>query len=278
MLADARRWLELTLGTSGAHARRRATLLNWLAYFCGLHDDLRSADRFAREALVVGERAAQVRTLAPFRGGTCSFQGEASQLVVQLLDPQPGERILDVCAAPGGKATAIAERVGATGHVVAIDLRPAGMRRIRAAAARLGVIVDALRADATAALPLEPVFDRVLVDAPCSGLGTLRRHPEVRWRRSPTDVPALAHLQLQILTRVAPLVRPGGTLVYAVCTRTHEETDGVIAEFRRTTPAFAAVDPAEYLPTAVVADGALRTMPFTHDLDGFFAVRLHRQP
>ena len=234
--------------------------------------------RFAPAALVVDGHAAHVRTLTSFRDGACSFQGEVSQLVVDLLDPQPGERVLDACAAPGGKATAIAERVGPTGQVVATDLRYGGARSIRIAAARLGVAIDPLVVNAAVAtLPLAPVFDRVLIDAPCSGLGTLRRHPEVRWRRTPADVATLAELQLTILQRVARLVKPSGTAVYAVCTRTHEETDGVIAAFLHATPEWRLVAPAPHLPAAVLHDRALRTMPFTHNLDGFFAVRLQRR-
>ena len=233
--------------------------------------------RFVRLALVVEAGAGRIRNTAAFRDGLCSFQGEASQLVVDLLDPQLGERVLDVCAAPGGKATAIAERIGSSGHVVASDLRPSGARRIRDAATRLGVRVDPLVVNAaTHALPLTATFDRVLVDAPCSGLGTLRRHPEVRWRRTPGDITALANTQAAILARAAACVRLGGTLVYAVCTRTTEETDAIIAAFLAATPGFVAVDPTPYLPVAVVTDGAFRTMPFSHHLDGFFAVRLQR--
>lgn len=233
--------------------------------------------RFAADAVVLDAHAARVRSLPAYREGMCTFQGEASQLVVDLLDPQPGERILDACAAPGGKTTAIAERVGRSGHVVAVDVRASGARRVQSAAARLRLGVDVLVASETAAtLPLSTQFDRVLVDAPCSGLGTLRRHPEVRWRRTLSDVTALAAVQSAILARVAPLVRPHGTLVYAVCTRTHEETDAIIDAFLHATPQFTRVDPAPYLPAPVIADGALRTMPFRHELDGFFAIRLQR--
>lgn len=231
--------------------------------------------RFARHALVVTGGAARVTALDAFRRGDCAFHGEASQLVVDLLDPQPGERVLDACAAPGGKSNAIAERVGDGGHVVALDVHRAGARRIRTQARRLHTGVTAVVADARRP-PLARAFDRVLVDAPCSGLGTLRRHPELRWRRTDADIPRLAALQLEILTAVAPLVRPGGVMVYAVCTRTQEETDGVIDAFLRATPGFVADDAASWLPAAVVTDGALRTMPFQHGLDGFFATRLRR--
>jgi 16S rRNA (cytosine967-C5)-methyltransferase len=122
--------------------------------------------------------------------------------------------------------------------------------------------------------PLGTRFDAVLVDAPCTGLGTLRRHPEVRWRRRPEDVARLAALQRAILTELAPLVRPGGVLVYAVCTLTQEETNGVVAEFCARAPRFVP-EPVVEVPAEIrTADGFLRTLPHRHDLDGFFAARL----
>jgi 16S rRNA (cytosine967-C5)-methyltransferase len=122
----------------------------------------------------------------------------------------------------------------------------------------------------------DAAFDAVLVDAPCTGLGTLRRHPEVRWRRRPEDVPRLAALQEEILAGVAPLVRPGGTLVYAVCTLTREENEGVVGRFLAAHPRFAVDDPGArgLAPAGVVSGGFLHTLPHRHDLDGFFAARL----
>ena len=192
--------------------------------------------RTTREALVEdvggtpGEHPLIVRL--PDRGGTlpsdfaavvegrATPQDEASLRVVDLLDPQPGERVLDVCAAPGGKTTAIAERMGDRGEVVAGDRSSAKLELVAAAAKRLGLgsirISEALP-------PIEPAFDRVLVDAPCSGLGTLRRHPEIRWRLKLEDFIRLATLQREVLREGAARVRPGGVLVYSVCTITREE-------------------------------------------------------
>src|SRR5262249_5005209 len=132
-----------------------------------------------------------------------ALQGEASQLVVELLDPRPGERVLDLCAAPGGKTGAIAERIGA-GTVVASDRSPAGMRRVAALARERSGRILPLIADACAP-PLGATFDAVLVDAPCSGLGTLRAHPEIRWRRTPDDLARLAARQQAILHAAAQL-------------------------------------------------------------------------
>jgi len=149
--------------------------------------------------------------------------------------------VLDACAAPGGKTAHAAALVG-DGRVVALDLRPAGAGRVAREAERLGAfVVRAVVGDARRP-PLAGTFDAVLVDAPCSGLGTLRRHPEVRWRRQPADVARLAVLQREILDGVAPLVRPGGTLVYAVCTLMREENADVIRDFVAAWPRFGVDD------------------------------------
>ena len=148
-------------------------------------------------------------------------QDRSSQWVAAAVECAPGERVLDTCAAPGGKSTAMAT----TGALVtAADLRPHRVELVAANAARLGVELDAVVADATAP-PFEPSsFDAVLVDAPCSGLGALRRRPDARWRVTPSDVGELAALQRRILDASAELVRPGGRLVYSVCTLTAAES------------------------------------------------------
>ena len=207
-----------------------------------------------------------------------ALQGEASQQVVDVLDPRPGERVLDLCAAPGGKTGAIAERL-ATGSVVAADRSRAGMRRVAAlAAARAGRILP-LVADACAPA-LAATFDAVLVDAPCSGLGTLRAHPEIRWRRTPEDLVRLAARQREMLAGAAALVRPGGRLVYATCTIAKLENESVIDDFLAAYPGWRTADARRFLPPAaaelVDGRGALRTAPDRGGLDGFYAIRLER--
>jgi 16S rRNA (cytosine967-C5)-methyltransferase len=206
-------------------------------------------------------------------------QGEASQLVAALLGDLAGAHVLDACAAPGGKALAAAAR-GA--RVLALDVQRAGLLRLRAEAARLGTRVAVAQASAAAPpLPAAARFDAVLVDAPCSGLGTLRQHPEIRWRRQPRDLVALAALQRRILAGVAAHVAPGGALVYATCTIARVENDDVVAAFLAAHPAFRVDDPRPWLPAPahalVDAGGALRTYPHRHGLDGFYAVRLARR-
>jgi len=232
--------------------------------------------RFAPAAVDVAHGGGALRRLAAFEQGRFAFQGEASQLVAALVAPAAGARVLDACAAPGGKACALATQAS----VVALDPHVIGIRRTLAEAARLGLPdLRAAVADARHP-PFAGGFDAVLVDAPCSGLGTLRRHPELRWRRQAVDIERLADLQRALLAALAPLVRPGGALVYAVCTLTERETTGVVTEFLASQPRFHIIDARGLLPPAaaelVTSSGALRTLPHRHDLDGFFAVRFER--
>ena len=238
--------------------------------------------RIARDGVLLGRRGNPA--LEPtFLAGHFTVQDEAAQLVVGLLDPRPGERVLDVCAAPGGKATGIAERVGAGGQVLALDRNARRLGLVRRATRRLGLSnVECVQRDATRTLAgaaAPGAFDRVLVDAPCSGLGTLRRNPDARWRVGPTDPARLAEIQTAILRNAAVAVKPGGTLVYSTCTVLPEENEGVVEHFLKSTPDFAPVGfdriPEEVRPVAD-AEGFLRCFPHIHDADGFFAVRLER--
>jgi 16S rRNA (cytosine967-C5)-methyltransferase len=234
--------------------------------------------RWSPDALVIDGGAARVRAMAAYREGHATFQGEASQLVTRLLGLTPGLRLLDACAAPGGKTAHAAAQLGATGLVAALDVRPGGVRRIAAEAARIGAVTVHVAVGDARRPPFAGPFDAVLVDAPCSGLGTLRRHPELRWRRRPEDVARLAALQQEILRGVAGLVRPGGVLVFSVCTLTREENEGAVEAFLAADPRFGVEPAGPHLPGAAAAlvgpDGFLRTLPHRHDLDGFFAARL----
>ena len=216
-----------------------------------------------------------------FLEGAYTVQDEASQLVVELLDPQPGERVLDACAAPGAKTTAIAERVGDAGRILALDRHPRRLGLVRRDARRLGVgCIETEERDASRPLSDLGEFDRVLVDAPCSGLGTLRRNPDARWRIQPHDVERLAQLQLSILRQAAGVLRPGGTLVYSTCTVLPEENQGVVEAFLAEAGGYQRAT-REDLPASVQSlvgeDDALRTLPHRHGMDGFFAVRLQRE-
>lgn len=237
--------------------------------------------RYAADGLVL-EGAVDPIALPGWRDGWFTVQGEASQLVAAMLGARAGDHVLDVCAAPGGKSLAAAAQVGSAGVVLALDLQHGGLARLGAEAGRLGLRIVRARADSTRLpLPAAAQFDAVLVDAPCSGLGTLRQHPEIRWRRQPADLDALAAVQARLLAAAAAHVRPGGALLYATCTIARAENDDVVAGFLAAHPEFGAADPRSLLPAAahglVDAGHALRTFPHRDGVDGFFAVRMLRR-
>ncbi len=235
---------------------------------------------FASDGIVLGRKGDPARDPA-FLAGYFTIQDEASQVVVELLDPQPGERVFESCAAPGAKSTAIAERVGAGGTVLATDRHERRLGLLARDARRLGLgNIHTVVADATQPLPesvAAPPFDRVLVDAPCSGLGTLRRNPDARWRVQPDSLNRLADVQRALLTRASTVLRPGGTLVYSTCTLGREENQDVVDAFLADHPDFHV---AKEIPGALHAlrgpAGEVRLYPHLHDTDGFFAVRLER--
>lgn len=199
------------------------------------------------------------------------IQDRASQWVAELVEAGPGERVADLCAAPGGKATAMAH-TGAS--VVAADLRPARVGLIRDNADRTEVDLDVLVADATRPALRSGSFDRVLVDAPCSGLGVLRRRPDARWRLDPGAVDRLAELQRRIVDTAVELLRPGGVLVYSVCTLTAAETIGVDEHLAEGHPHLEPLDPPGE-PWVAHGRGAL-LLPQVADTDGMMILRLQR--
>lgn len=254
--------------------------------------------RYARLGIHLGRRG-DPRRDAGFLAGQFTVQDEAAQLVVALLDPHPGDLVLDVCAAPGAKTTAIAERLAGRGGVLALDRHPGRLRLVARATRRLGLGgVHTLERDASRPLTDLPhgwvgalsgvrdlpartlLFDRALVDAPCTGLGTLRRNPDARWRLAPSAPEELARVQLSILKQTAAVLRPGGCLVYSTCTLTPEENEEVVRSFLRDTPSFRLATreelPEEVLPV-VDDEGFLRCFPHVHDTDGFFAARFARE-
>ncbi|MEP6955096.1 MAG: 16S rRNA (cytosine(967)-C(5))-methyltransferase RsmB [Solirubrobacteraceae bacterium] len=174
-----------------------------------------------------------------YAAGAFTPQSRASQLVSEILDPQPGERVLDLCAAPGGKTSDIAARMGATGQVVAVERNEQRARALAQTCRRMGAAnVEVVCADAReyTAPPGAGGFDRVLLDAPCSGLGTLRSHPDIRWRATPDAIERLAALQDELLDAARAALAPGGRLVYSVCTLSPAEERPVDGDVRRTFP------------------------------------------
>lgn len=237
------------------------------------------ASAYAPDGLVVDEghplRSALVEE------GLFVVQDEASQLVPLLVGDQPPPRVLDACASPGGKTIAIAAAMNGRGRLVATDVRD---RRIdllqRTIAASGAANVRIVQADLRSVLPFTTPFDCVLVDAPCSGLGTLRRDPDIRWRRHEGDLAGLAEAELTMLRRGAEQVAEGGRLIYATCSSEPEENEEIVDAFLATTPGFEPVEAtaaSARLPANVIdRRGHLRTLPHVHRLEAFFAAVFHR--
>ena len=212
-------------------------------------------------------------------------QDEAAQLVARAAFVQPGERVLDLCAAPGGKTLVLAndlqlrDHVG-TGQLVAADGRPGRVRMLKETLDQARLPVSVVLLDGREPLPFAPVFDCVVVDAPCSGLGTLRREPDLKWTRTADDLPVLAADQLRLLAAAAAVVRPGGRVVYATCSSEPEENAGVVDRFLESDSRFA---PAQghalggVPPDVLDERGHLVTRPDRHALEAFFAAVLVRQ-
>jgi 16S rRNA (cytosine967-C5)-methyltransferase len=231
--------------------------------------------RLAPEGLTV--RRGAVGRWAAFTAGWCAIQDEASMLIARLLDPSPGELVADTCAAPGTKATHLAQLMGNRGRIVAMDPNAARLRLLTQAAARLGVDIIEAHTGGVAAVAgrWKGRCDRVLVDAPCSNLGVLRRNPDVKWNRDESDLARLAEKQRGILAAAAALARPGGRLVYATCSLEPEENDLIVRGFLDGHPDWT-VDPPADFPVAPGPEGFIRCLPHVHGTDGFTAVRLAR--
>jgi 16S rRNA (cytosine967-C5)-methyltransferase len=217
----------------------------------------------AADAFRVSGATGTLRDLSA--SGYIYLQDEASQLVPQVLDARPGDRVLDLCAAPGGKTTLIADRAGDNAVIIAADRSARRIATITSTAALHQLRgVHPVLLDAGDKLPLAPEsFDRILVDAPCSGTGTLRRNPEIRWRLSPEDIPSFAADQKHFLQNVADALKPTGRLVYSTCSVEREENEEVITDFLSTHSHF-------------TLEKSLRTWPHREGSDGFFIAILER--
>ncbi len=219
---------------------------------------------------------AGISQLNIFQNGYFSIQDESAALPVLLLDPKKGERVIDMCAAPGGKTTYIAELMQNEGKILAVDKYESKLKLITGSCERLGINnVQAVVADANE-LETEPA-DKVLVDAPCSGLGVLRKKPDIKWKRDQDDITHLVRQQGRLLESGARLVKPGGVLVYSTCTIEPEENSMLIKSFLLQHPEFRINDAANFVNHAVTTtDGWIETFPHRHHIDGSFAVRLEK--
>ena len=202
---------------------------------------------------------------AAFREGRFVVQDEGSQLIAELAKGRTGDRVLDLCASPGGKTVALAAAVGQSGTVVAVDVRPNRVQLLMRTIERCRLTnVEVVHGPADAPLPFRPEeFSLVLVDAPCSGLGTVRRDPDIRWRRAEADLPGFASTQRDLLARSADTIRRGGTLIYSTCSSEPEENDDVVRAFLDSRPDF-------------TLEHRHQTLPFRDRLEAFFGAVLRR--
>jgi 16S rRNA (cytosine967-C5)-methyltransferase len=217
----------------------------------------------------------------PFiKEGLYIIQDEASQLVTSILDPKPGERILDACAAPGGKTTHMAQKMENRGEIYALDLSKGKLDLIEEMCQRLGIkIVRTIKANAAQPLPIPKgmMFDRILADVPCSGFGTLRRNPDLKWRRGEKDIKRLSWLQFSILSNLSVYVKEGGVLIYSTCTVFHEENEDVVEKFLEEHPEFKLDRMDKVLPEKChpfIQSRYFKTFPPEDEMDGFFVARL----
>ncbi len=219
-----------------------------------------------------------------FQNGYFAVQDQSSQLAAHLLGAREGDSVLDVCSAPGGKTTHLAQLMKNKGTIVAVDMYPQKLDLIKESAERLGItMIKTVESDARILEGIGEKFDRVLVDAPCSGLGVLRKRADLRWQKREDEISKLPELQLAILLKAADHVREGGELVYSTCTMEPEENFEVVKAFRQLKPEFVSVDLSGSLPFAAeerdlkqLRKGVWQILPHHHNMDGFFIAKFRR--
>ncbi|AFZ29741.1 sun protein [Gloeocapsa sp. PCC 7428] len=221
-----------------------------------------------------------IEKLPGFDAGWWTVQDSSAQLVSHILDPQPGEVVIDACAAPGGKTTHIAELMQDTGTIWACDRTVSRLKKLQQNIARLQLKSIQICPGDSRNLPhFVNIADRVLLDAPCSGLGTLHRHADARWRQTPETVKELTVLQTELLTHVSTWIKPGGVLVYATCTLNSEENEAIVQAFLTQHPCWRIEHPAANsigVPYAT-SSGWMQVLPHHQSMDGFFIVRLQKE-
>jgi 16S rRNA (cytosine967-C5)-methyltransferase len=236
---------------------------------------------YSPEGIILAKPPASLREMPEVASGSLYVQDEASQLVSRFLAPRRGERVLDLCAGAGGKTTHMAALMENEGEIVAADIQAGRLTALESTAKQWGIttvktaVINAALAPNMTALGS---FDRVLVDAPCSGLGTLRRNPEIRWHLTGQQLGEYPPLQKRILANASACVRKGGLLLYSTCSIMPEENDRVVEAFLEGNPDFAVVSKPTTVPHEVLdGQGFLRTFPHRHGTDGFFGALLVRR-
>jgi 16S rRNA (cytosine967-C5)-methyltransferase len=240
-----------------------------------------SAD--APDGVIMRKPKRPIAELPAFKNGWFQVQDEAAQLVSLLLDPQPGESVLDACAGLGGKTAHLGQLMKNRGNITAMDKDENKLQQLAHEMQRLGVsIVCPTRHDLylTPGTKLESHFDRILLDAPCSGLGVLRRNPDIKWKSGEADLKRHARVQKRFLENLVQLIKPNGILVYAVCSVEPEENEAVIDAFLKKYREFVIDNSSGKLPktlhTKVEPASGFKTLPLLNQMDGFYFVRLKR--
>ncbi|MDH4222137.1 MAG: 16S rRNA (cytosine(967)-C(5))-methyltransferase RsmB [candidate division Zixibacteria bacterium] len=222
------------------------------------------------------ESKIDLENLFLFQKGYVYPQDESAGFSVRMLAPRPGESILDMCAAPGGKLTYIAELLKNTGRLIALDSSPDRMARVKENCQRLGIEKVIYRTGDAQSYSSEQV-DKVLIDAPCSGLGVLGRNSDARWQKNREDIKRLAKLQSSIISNAANLVKKGGVMIYTTCTLSREENENIIDSFLKRRDDFKQENALDFVDSRVINQyGFVRTYPHIHELDGTFAARLKK--
>ncbi len=234
------------------------------------------------EALHLKSVRTDLSSLPSYKRGEYLVQDEASQIVSHLVQPQPGEWVLDCCAGLGAKSTHLAQLMENQGKITAVDNQGWKLSRLMENAQRMLLsCIEPLEMDVNELSSVQGPFDRILLDSPCTGLGVLRRNPDIKWKVRPKDFHRLHLVQKQMLDKVALLLKPGGVLVYATCTFSTEENETTLETFLNKHPQFYLESARPYLPTGcgntVNRAGAFQTWPHRHGVDGFFAARLRRE-
>jgi len=241
--------------------------------------DLRRVPPLPQALRLVGGAGA-IQQLPGFSEGWWTVQDSSAQLVSYLLDPQAGDVAIDACAAPGGKTTHMAELMGDEGNIFACDRAPSRLKRLQENAQRLNLhSIQICTGDSRDIPQFKNTSDRVLLDAPCSGLGTLHRRPDIRWRVTPETVQELSVLQEELLAEASTWVKPEGVLVYATCTLHPQENEQVIQSFldRHSHWHIEPPSPNSFLSTFSTPQGWIKVWPHRYQMDGFFMVRLKQQ-
>ncbi len=237
--------------------------------------------KFSPDGLEVSGLPVPAGEIGLFREGVVQFQDEASQLVSRLLDPKPGESALDLCAGSGIKTTHMAALMKNRGTILAQDIQGKKLEGLKKMSRRMGVsIIDCMVGDATEDLGegYHGKFDRILVDVPCSGLGTVRRKPEIKWNTTEQSIEVMAALQKKILNRSASYLKKGGALVYSTCTIAYEENEEIVRDFLKTHKEFRCGRPSGASVNDMIDDeGFFRAYPHRHGTDGFFGALLVKE-